>query len=79
MKTIMINEELNKDLVPNKLFKSSEVAKMLGITPATLKTHWKLGLIDAVIINTHRYYTMDAIKKYLDDGKRKGISTQKKD
>ena len=74
-----MNEELNRDLVPNKLFKSSEVAKMLGITPATLKNHWKMGLIDAVIINTHRYYTMEAIHKYLNVGKEKGISKSKKE
>ena len=55
-----------------KLYKSSEVAKMLGITTATLKNHYKAGLIEAVVINTHRYYTMESIQNYINAGRTKG-------
>ncbi len=59
-----------------KLYKSSEVAKLLGITTATLKNHYKLGLIEAITINSHRYYTQDAIDKYLKNGKKLPTKTK---
>lgn len=60
--------EINTD---KKLLKSSEVAKILGISTATLKNHYKQGLIEAITINSHRYYTEDAINRYLENGKNK--------
>lgn len=49
------------------LYKSSEVAKMLGISPATLK---KLSLskeINFITLNKHRYYTKEDIVNFLDN------------
>lgn len=59
-----------EELKIGKLYKSSEVAKMLNITPATLKNHFKKGLIEAVTINSHRYYTAEAIMTYIENGKK---------
>lgn len=53
-----------------KLLKTREVCQQLGINPATLKAHFKAGLIEAITINTHRYYTQEAIDKYLENGKK---------
>jgi excisionase family DNA binding protein len=47
------------------LYKSSEVANMLGITTATLKKLVNDNKIEAVVIRTHRYFTQEAIKKFL--------------
>lgn len=62
--------DLNNTIGSRQLYKSSEVAKLLGISIATLKNHYKAGLISAITINGHRYYTQEAIDKYLENGKR---------
>lgn len=55
------------DLDSNKLlYKSSEVAKMFGITTATLKKWVKTGKIDCITQNTHRYFTKEQIQDYID-------------
>lgn len=54
-----------------KLYKSSEVAEMLNISTQTLKNHWKNGMITAIVISTHRYYTKQAILEYLENGTAK--------
>lgn len=55
------------DLDNNKLlYKSSEVAKMFGITTATLKKWVKTGKIDCITQNTHRYFTKEQIQEYID-------------
>lgn len=41
---------------PNKIYKSSEVAKYFGVTPDTLKRWGRKGDIAFITINTHRYY-----------------------
>ena len=49
------------------LYKSSEVAKMLGISSATLK---KLSLskeINYITLNKHRYYTKQDIVDFLEN------------
>ncbi len=55
------------ELDSNKLlYKSSEVAKMFGITTATLKKWVKTGKIDCITQNTHRYFTKEQIQEYID-------------
>ena len=57
--------------VEKKLFKSSYVAQLFGVTPMTLKNWTRNGLIEAVTINTHRYYTQEAIDAYIERSKKK--------
>jgi len=47
------------------LYKSSEVAKMFGITVATLKKYVLEGKIQCISQNTHRYFTKEQIKDYI--------------
>lgn len=49
------------------LYKSSEVAGMLGITVATLKKLVLTGKIQCVVMNTHRYFTKEQIKEYIEE------------
>ena len=47
------------------LYKSSEVAKLLGITVATLKKLVLTGKIECMTVNTHRYFTKEQILAYI--------------
>lgn len=47
------------------LYKSSEVAKLLGITVATLKKLVLTGKIECMTVNTHRYFTKEQITAYI--------------
>lgn len=49
------------------LYKSSEAAKMLGLTTATLKKLTLSGKIKCVTVNTHRYYTKEQITDYINE------------
>ena len=49
------------------LYKSSEVAAMLGITVATLKKLVLTGKIECMTVNTHRYFTKDQVMAYIKD------------
>ena len=69
---------MEEELKIGKLYKSSEVAKMFNISTATLKNHFKKGLIEAITINSHRYYTAEAIMKYIENGKKSSEVNVKK-
>ena len=47
------------------VYKSSEVAKMLGITPATLKKLVLTNKIECMVVNTHRYFTKEQVDNYI--------------
>ena len=47
------------------VYKSSEVAKMLGITPATLKKLVLTNKIECMVVNTHRYFTKEQVDSYI--------------
>lgn len=49
------------------LYKSSEVAGMLGITVATLKKLVLTGKIECMTVNTHRYFTKEQVMEYIKD------------
>lgn len=57
------------EINPNEklLYKSSEVAKLLNITTATLKKLVLNGKIDAITVNTHRFFTKEAIEKFINE------------
>lgn len=59
----------NMDINPNEklLYKSSEVAKLLNITTATLKKLVLSGKIEAITVNTHRFFTKSAIEKFIEE------------
>jgi excisionase family DNA binding protein len=48
------------------LYKSSEVAKLLGVTTTTLKKLVLTGKIQCLVVNTHRYFTKEHIKEYIE-------------
>lgn len=48
------------------LYKSSEVARMLGISSATLKKLSLTGQIKCITLNSHRYYTKEDIVSFLE-------------
>lgn len=48
------------------LYKSSEVAKMLGITVATLKKLVLTNKINCMTVNTHRFFTKEQILDYIE-------------
>lgn len=51
------------------LYKSSEVAKMLGISSATLKKLSLKNEIKFITINKHRYYVKEDIVSFLENHK----------
>lgn len=53
--------ENNNDKI---FFKSSEVAKMFGITVATLKKLVLTDQIECTLINNHRYFTKESIDNF---------------
>lgn len=57
------------------LYKSSEVSKILNMSSETLKKLVLSGNIDAITVNTHRYFTKDAIEKFIDEN---SLSNKKK-
>lgn len=48
------------------VYKSSEVAKLLGITPATLKKLVLTNKIECMVVNTHRYFTREQVNNYIN-------------
>ena len=53
--------------VPNqRLFKTKEAAKYLGIHPDTLRTYADLGQITPRRINTRRVFTLEDLDAFID-------------
>lgn len=54
------------------LYKASAVAQMLNITAPTLKKLVLTGKIDCVTINGRRYFTQEAINRYIEENTKFG-------
>lgn len=53
--------------------KASDLAKLMGVTPQTIRNHVNRGILNPLIINHRYYFTMEEVERYLRKGKDDGI------